>query len=70
MLQEKGVSYIHVVDVNGWFGAPDVDKILEILAGNFTGALTANAGLDLEKAAALVKDSGVTSSPILNLLNA
>lgn len=59
MLQEKGVSYIHIADVNGWFGAPDLEKILGILSGNFEGALIANGGLDLEKAAALVKDERV-----------
>ena len=60
MLQEKGVSYIHIADVNGWSGAPDLEKILAILSGNFDGPLIANGGLDVSQAAALVKSQSPT----------
>lgn len=59
MLQEKGVSYVHIADVNGWFGAPDLEKILQILDGNFEGALIANGGLDIDQATSLVSKDKV-----------
>ncbi|MCR8717704.1 alkene reductase [Pseudomonas syringae] len=59
MLQEKEISYIHIADVNGWFGAPDLDKILSILSGNFDGPLIANGGLDIDQATALVENQRV-----------
>ena len=59
LLQERGVGYIHIADVNGWYGAPDLERILGILEGNFEGALIANGGLDLEQAETLVNDRRV-----------
>lgn len=59
MLQDKGVGYIHIADVNGWFGAPDLERILEIFEGNFEGALIANGGLDIPRAATLVREGHV-----------
>ena len=54
LLQERGVGYVHIADVNGWYGAPDLEQILAILEGNFDGPLIANGGLDIPQAAALV----------------
>ncbi len=59
LLQDKGVGYIHIADVNGWYGAPDLERILEILQGNFHGALIANGGLDIPRAKALVDEGRV-----------
>lgn len=56
MLQDHGVSYIHIADVNGWYGAPDIHKILPILEGNFKGALIANGGLTIEKGKGFVEE--------------
>lgn len=59
LLQDKGVGYLHIADVNGWYGAPDLERILEILQGNFHGALIANGGLDIPRAKALVDEGRV-----------
>ncbi|WP_175650253.1 alkene reductase [Pseudomonas sp. Marseille-P9899] len=59
LLQDRGVGYLHIADVNGWYGAPDLEKILAILEGNFDGPLIANGGLDIPQAAALVSHQRV-----------
>jgi len=55
-LNDKGVSYIHIADVNGWYGAPDLDKIHAIVTPNFHGKIISNGGLSIERAKALVSE--------------
>jgi len=59
MLETHGISYINISDVNGWYGAPDLDKILHILHGHFTGPVIANGGITIESAAELVNTNRV-----------
>jgi len=59
MLEQKGVSYINISDVNGWSGAPDLERILQILDGHFTGPVIANGGITIERAHALVRSGRV-----------
>jgi len=54
MLQAHGVGYINISDVNGWYGAPDLERILQILDGHYTGPVIANGGITPERAAELV----------------
>jgi len=59
MLQVHGVGYINISDANGWYGVPDLEQILQILEGNFTGPVIANGGITIEHAAELVKTNRV-----------
>lgn len=59
-LQKRGVGYLHVADVNGWYGAPDLEEILSILSGRYEGVIIANGGLDIEKAKELVAQERVS----------
>jgi N-ethylmaleimide reductase len=54
-LDAQGVGYVHIADVNGWYGAPDLDRILEIVRPRFKGVLIANGGLSVEKAKWLIE---------------
>lgn len=58
-LQKKGVGYLHIADVNGWYGAPDLDKIMDIVGGRYQGPIIANGGLSVDKAKALVENETV-----------
>ena len=58
-LQSRGIGYLHIADVNGWYGAPDLDRILEIVRPRFKGVVIANGGLTVEKAKSLVEDGRV-----------
>lgn len=58
-LQNKGVGFVHVADVNGWFGAPDLDKIMDIISGRYRGVVIANGGLTIDTAKALVAEETV-----------
>jgi 2,4-dienoyl-CoA reductase-like NADH-dependent reductase (Old Yellow Enzyme family) len=58
-LNERGVAYLHINDTNGWFGAPDLEKILALVAPRYKGALIANGGLTVEDAKSLVGDERV-----------
>ncbi|PRX92066.1 alkene reductase [Paraburkholderia sp. BL25I1N1] len=55
----RKVAYVHIADVNGWYGAPDMAKILEIVRPRFSGVLIANGGLTFDTANALVGDRQV-----------
>lgn len=55
----KGVAYLHLADVNGWYGAPDLDKILDIVGPRFSGTLIANGGLTVDKARSLIDEGRV-----------
>jgi len=59
MLEAHGVAYINISDVNGWYGAPDLDKILQILDGHFTGPVIANGGITIDRAAELIETNRV-----------
>ncbi|NBA97583.1 alkene reductase [Pseudomonas sp. R5(2019)] len=59
VMQARGVGYLHIADVNGWYGAPDLDKIMDIVAGRYRGVIIANGGLSVEKAKTLVQDQTV-----------
>ena len=37
VLEKKNIGYLHIADVNGWYGSPDLEKILNIISGRFTG---------------------------------
>ncbi|MFK3737226.1 alkene reductase [Massilia sp. TN1-12] len=54
LLDDAGVAYIHAADTNAWGGAPDMDRILDILRPRFGGKIIANGGLDPDSGAALV----------------
>lgn len=58
-LQNKGVGFVHVADVNGWFGAPDLDKIMAIISGRYRGVVIANGGLTIDTAKALIAEEQV-----------
>ncbi|CAD6560149.1 alkene reductase [Paraburkholderia sabiae] len=58
-LNNRGLAYVHIADQNGWFGAPDMDKILKIFSPRFTGPLVANGGLTIDTAKAMVEDGVV-----------
>lgn len=53
-LQEFGVGYVHLADTNAWTGAPDLDRILQIVKPRYRGAVIANGGMTPESAAATV----------------
>lgn len=55
-LESQSVAYIHVADVNGWYGAPDLEKIQAIISPKFSGTLISNGGLTIEKAQELVRE--------------
>ena len=54
LLSAAGVAYVHAADTNAWGGAPDMERILDILRPNYGGAIIANGGLDAQSGAALV----------------
>jgi N-ethylmaleimide reductase len=58
-LQARQVAYLHIADVNGWYGAPDLDKILAIVGPRFKGVLIANGGLTIDKAKSLIEERQV-----------
>jgi NADPH2 dehydrogenase/N-ethylmaleimide reductase len=60
-LQRKGVGYIHAADQNGWFGKPDMDRIIEIIRPNYEGVIVANGGLTVESGAALLTTGRVNA---------
>ena len=53
-LEVAGVGYIHAADQNGWFGKSDLDRMLNLLRPNFSGAIVANGAITPEKGAALL----------------
>jgi N-ethylmaleimide reductase len=53
-LSAAGIAYIHAADTNAWGGAPDMERILDILRPNFGGTIIANGGLDPDSGNALV----------------
>ncbi|MDM0116125.1 hypothetical protein QTI66_28550 [Variovorax sp. J22R133] len=59
LLDSLQAAYLHFADMNGWFGAPDLDKILAVLRPNFRGVLVANGGIDSEQASGLVQRGDV-----------
>lgn len=50
-LDNRKAAYVHIADVNGWYGAPDLAKILDIVRPRFSGVLIANGGLTFDTAA-------------------
>lgn len=48
-----------MADVNGWFGMPDLDKILAILTPHYHGVVIANGGLSVDIAKSLVAEDTV-----------
>lgn len=55
LFNKKGVAFVHVADTNGWFGQPDLDKVLEIFEGKYQGVVIANGGITIEKAKQLIE---------------
>lgn len=58
-LEKRGVAYLHIADVNGWFGAPDLDKILTLMKPEYHGPIIANGGLTPDSAKTLVETDTV-----------
>jgi 2,4-dienoyl-CoA reductase-like NADH-dependent reductase (Old Yellow Enzyme family) len=50
-MEKFGAAYIHFADMNGWFGSPDLEKILEALRPNYSGPIIANGGITTEQGA-------------------
>ena len=48
-LDKLGAGYIHFADMNGWFGHPDLEKILAILRPHFSGPIIANGGISVDE---------------------
>lgn len=53
-MQRLGAAYVHFADMNGWFGFPDLDKIIDILRPNYDGPIIANGGLTVDQGAELL----------------
>jgi 2,4-dienoyl-CoA reductase-like NADH-dependent reductase (Old Yellow Enzyme family) len=58
-LNRRKAAYLHIADTNGWFGAPDLERILAVVAPRFTGALIANGGLTIDAAKQLIEGGRV-----------
>ncbi|WP_176079855.1 alkene reductase [Paraburkholderia tropica] len=56
MLNEYGIGYLHIADMNGWFGKPDLPRILKIVRPRFDGAIIANGGISVEQGNHLLRD--------------
>ncbi|WP_151635951.1 alkene reductase [Noviherbaspirillum aerium] len=54
LLNEYGIGYVHGADTNAWGGAPDMDRIIQLIRTNYHGIFIANGGLSPEQAHALV----------------
>jgi N-ethylmaleimide reductase len=54
LMDRLGAGYLHFADMNGWFGAPDLPKILEALRPNYRGPIIANGGISPQQARDLV----------------
>ncbi|WP_175783032.1 alkene reductase [Burkholderia anthina] len=54
MLERFKVAYTHIADTNGWAGAPDLPKILDIVRPRFSGTVIANGGIGIDQAAQLI----------------
>ncbi|WP_321893292.1 alkene reductase [Paraburkholderia tropica] len=59
MLNEHGIGYVHIADMNGWFGQPDLPRILDIVRPRFDGAIIANGGISIEQGNHLLRDGVV-----------
>lgn len=53
-LERRGAGYIHFADMNGWFGFPDLDRIIAALRPNFSGPIIANGGISVDAGADLL----------------
>jgi N-ethylmaleimide reductase len=58
-LNRRQAAYVHIADTNGWYGAPDLERILAVVAPRFGGALIANGGLTVDTAKRLVESGRV-----------
>lgn len=52
--QTKGVGFIHIADTNGWFGQPDLERIMPLLTPAYAGTIIANGGLSIDDAKRLI----------------
>lgn len=59
LFEARGIAFAHIADTNGWFGQPDLLKVLEILKGNYHGVAIANGGLTVESARQLITEGTV-----------
>ncbi|WP_207005464.1 alkene reductase [Trinickia mobilis] len=59
ILQEFGVAYAHICDINAWAGAPDLPELLKIVKPYYHGPIIANGGITPEGASKLVDDGDV-----------
>lgn len=53
-MERLGAAYVHFADMNGWFGFPDLDKILAVLRPNYSGPIIANGGITVDQGAELL----------------
>lgn len=56
MLESFGIGYLHLADTNAWAGAPDMQRILEVVRPHFTGILVGNGGMTPSVAEKLVQE--------------
>ena len=56
MLESFGIGYLHLADTNAWAGAPDMQRILEVVKPHFTGVLAGNGGMTPSVAEKLVQE--------------
>jgi 2,4-dienoyl-CoA reductase-like NADH-dependent reductase (Old Yellow Enzyme family) len=54
MLNRLDAGYLHFADMNGWFGAPDLPKIMAALRPHFRGPIIANGGIGPQQAREMV----------------
>lgn len=59
MLATYGIGYLHLADTNAWAGAPDMQRILEVVRPRYTGVLIGNGGMSPPDAEKLVWDGSL-----------
>ncbi len=59
MLATYGIGYLHLADTNAWAGAPDMQRILEVVRPRYTGVLIGNGGMSPLDAEKLVWDGSL-----------
>lgn len=59
MLATYDIGYLHLADTNAWAGAPDMQRILEVVRPRYTGVLIGNGGMSPPEAEQLVWDGSL-----------
>ena len=45
LLQQFGVAYVHICDINAWGGEPDLPALLDMIRPHYRGPIIANGGI-------------------------